>query len=161
MEDTQSTGTTGVPFQVGDPRLNQINRGGRPTKEEQQERDLDRANQIKKNNRELRTLELISLMRRLKPNVSKAVNTAVKILDSRVAKDADKLKASALILTAYKDTIGELYPKAYDDEEGTEISKQSAPPAPVFSLRVLNNAPTAKDTQGMQDVLDAEGSEDK
>ena len=90
----------------------------------------------KMTNRQIRERELLLLLRKLKPQVSAAIATAVRIMGDEKAKDSDKLKAATIILQNYKDTMEAAYDKQYDGEEGEEINQQSAP---VFSLKVIGN----------------------
>jgi hypothetical protein len=58
----------------------------------------------------------------------------VKILDNKEANDQNKLRASALIISTYKDLVKELYDYKYDNEEAEEIQQKNAP---VFSLKMI------------------------
>lgn len=86
----------------------------------------------RKTNRQLREAELVSLLRKLKPHQSKAILSATAIIDNSEAKDNDKLKASALILSTYRGLLMDLYSHA-DEDEGIEIQSQS----PKFSLQMV------------------------
>lgn len=88
----------------------------------------------KKTNRTLRQEEYLSLVRKFKPHLAKAIRAATNILDDPDASEAGKLRSSALILQTYKDLIRELYLTAYDDEEAEEIQENNKP---VFSLRII------------------------
>lgn len=79
----------------------------------------------------------MDLVRKFKPLQTKAIQAAVKIIDNNEAIDANKLKASALIISTYKSLLTEVYDLRYDEEEGEEIQKQN--PAPVFSLKMINS----------------------
>lgn len=94
-------------------------------------------------NRELRQRELLSLVRKLKPTVAIAVNEAAKILGNKEAADANKLRASALILMHYRDLVKDIYDGA-DDDTGDEIQQNNAP---VFSLKVLRNPEDITDVE--------------
>ena len=87
-----------------------------------------------KSNRELRYDEYLGLIRKFRPHLTRAVQAAVKIIDNREASDTNKLKASALIISTYKDLIRDLYDIRYDDEEGTAIQQSKAS---VLSLKVI------------------------
>ena len=54
----------------------------------------------KKTNKALRASELMSLARRLKPHLSRAIMAAADVLENKESADASKLKASALIMAA-------------------------------------------------------------
>ncbi len=87
----------------------------------------------KKTNREIRTRSMLQLLRKFSPHQSKAIMAAVKIMENEQAADANKLKASALIIQTYRELLNEVYSKDYDDNQGEEIQDNS----PVFSLRML------------------------
>lgn len=90
----------------------------------------------KRTNRELRSEEFMGLVRKFRPHLTKAIQAAVKILDNKEANDQNKLKASALIISTYKDLVKELYDYRYDEEEAEEIQEKNSP---VFSLKIINN----------------------
>lgn len=104
-----------------------LNPQGRPKKVLEKE---------KRTNRELRSEEFMGLVRKFRPHLTKAIQAAVKILDNKESNDQNKLKASALIISTYKDLIKELYDFKYDNEEAEEIQEKNAP---VFSLKIINN----------------------
>lgn len=85
-------------------------------------------------NRSLREKSLLELLRKLRPLQTKAIQSAVKILDNPEAADANKLKASGMVISLYKDLIKEVYDKEYDEEEAEAIQEDTRP---VFSLRML------------------------
>ena len=87
----------------------------------------------KKTNREIRTRTMLQLLRKFSPHQSKAIMAAVKIVENEQAADANKLKASALIIQTHRELLNEVYSKDYDDNQGEEIQDNS----PVFSLRML------------------------
>ena len=87
----------------------------------------------KKTNREIRTRTMLQLLRKFSPHQSKAIMAAVKIMENEQAADANKLKASALIIQTYRELLNEVYSKDYDDNQGEEIQDNS----PIFSLRML------------------------
>ena len=109
------------------PGMPALNPSGRPKK------ILDKE---KRTNRELRSEEFMGLVRKFRPHLTKAIQAAVKILDNKESNDQNKLKASALIISTYKDLIKELYDFKYDNEEAEEIQEKNAP---VFSLKIINN----------------------
>lgn len=85
-------------------------------------------------NREIRSDELMKLLRKFAPHQTKAVQTALSIMERDSAKDVDRLKASALVLTMYRDLIKDVYNKDYDEVEGETIQEDNRP---MFSLRML------------------------
>lgn len=103
------------------------NNAGRPKRD---------PNAEKKTNRELRSDEFMSLVRKFKPHLSKAIRAAVEVIDNEKAADQNKLKASALIISTYRGLISELYDYRYDEEEAEEIQQQTGA---VLSLTVVNN----------------------
>ena len=120
MEQTKKTGWRGPE--------NSINRAGRPKKSEQQE---------KKTNRQLRQDALLSLVRKFSGIQTKAIQAAVKVLDNENSNDASKLRAAALIIETHRALLKDLYDYRYDDEPADAISED--PPAPVFSLRLVED----------------------
>jgi len=110
-----------MTFAKADPR---INRDGRRPKAED-----------KPTNRSEREKALLELTRRFKPHLSKAIAAAIKVIDNDVAKDGDKIKASALVISTYHALIKDLYNKDYDLEEAEEV--QPVNDMPVFSLRMV------------------------
>jgi hypothetical protein len=89
----------------------------------------------KKTNREIRELELLSLVRKFKPLQTKAIQAAARIIDNDEAADANKLKAAALLIQTYRQLLLDTYDRHYDDDVGEEVQQHNAP---VFSLRVIN-----------------------
>lgn len=108
-----------------------INREGRPRKSPE---DILK----QKTNRALRETELIALLRKLRPHQTKAIMTAVGIMDNEIAKDGDKIRSSALILSTYRGLLMDLYNNGDDDAEGKEI--QESNPMPKFSLTMINGS---------------------
>ena len=88
----------------------------------------------KKTNRTLRQDEFMSLVRKFRPHLSKAIRAATTILDDDSASESGKLRASALIISTYKDLISQVFDYRYDDEEAEEIQQNNAP---IFSLRMI------------------------
>lgn len=113
-----------MPFEKGSPH---INRKGLIPKTH------------KPSAKELKQKEIMSLLRKLKPLMSKSVNTAAKIIDSEDASETGKLRAATVLLGLYKDLLKEAYDhdiKAEDlvsDPQEIDTSKN----APIFSLTVL------------------------
>ena len=85
------------------------------------------------NNRELREREQLSLLRKLKPHLAEAIKTAVNILKCEQASDSNKLKASVIILNAYKETVNDLY----QDDDNEPSSQTPLEVSPSFSYDVL------------------------
>ena len=88
-------------------------------------------------NRELRNKEFMSLLRRLKPHLRKAVNTAIQIMDNDAAPFSVRLAASKFIVDLNKSTLNDLYSDKYDDEAGEAVQED----APKFSLVMLRPEP--------------------
>lgn len=88
----------------------------------------------KRTNRAARADEFLMLVRKFRPHLTKAVQAAVGILDNKEANDQNKLRASALIISTYKDLISSLYDKAYDEDEAQDIQEKNAT---VFSLKMI------------------------
>lgn len=109
-----------MPFVKGDPN---INRDGRRPKKD------------KKSPRQIRNGELESLLRKIKPHVSKSIMTAVNIMD-RVedTTDASKLKAATIILDLYKETVIKLYDGQEPDTDEDLEEVDSNKPFQVFSF---------------------------
>lgn len=98
-------------------------------------RDGRRPKKDKKTPRQIRNSELESLLRKIKPHVSKSIMTAVGIMD-RVedVSDASKLKAATIILDLYKDTVIKLY-DGQDGETDEDLEEVEAnKPFQVFSF---------------------------
>lgn len=87
-----------------------------------------------KSKRELRSAELLSLIRKIKPHLSESIMTAANIMKNKEAAHANQLKAAVILLNAYKELIGDLY-NGNDEEDGLEIQ----PSGPVFSLKIVGN----------------------
>lgn len=92
----------------------------------------------KPTNKQLRQKAFLEMVRKFRPLQAKAIQAAVKILDDDKAQDSNKLKASALLITTYKQLVTELYDYRYDAEEAEEMQKESEN-NPVFSLKVIEN----------------------
>jgi hypothetical protein len=89
----------------------------------------------KKTNKALRQDELLGMVRKLKPHLTKSVQAAVGILEDREASEGGKLRASAMILSLYKELLKDLYSQEYDEEEGKEVQEKSGP---VLSLKMVS-----------------------
>ena len=76
----------------------------------------------------------MSLVRRFKPHMSKAIMTAVEIMENKESSEAGRLRASALLIQTYKELVSSLYDYRYDADEGEEIQQSNAP---VFSLKMI------------------------
>ena len=85
-----------------------------------------------KSRRELKSIEMLSLVRKIKPHLSDSIMTAASIMRNKEAGPGNQLKAAVILLNAYKELIGDLY-DGDDEEEGQEIQ----PNTPSFSLHVL------------------------
>ena len=110
-------------FRGGD---HNINRKGRPVGKSQSKN---------KTNRELRQDEFLTLVRKFKPHLTKAVQAAVAILDNNKSSESGKLRASALIIQTYKDLLKDLYDYRYDEEEGNKIQEE----LPSYSMTMLDD----------------------
>lgn len=93
------------------------------------------ARNLTKTNRELRQDEFMAMVRKFKPHLSAAVKIAVEIMNNREANESSRLRASALIISTYKDLLKDLYSIQYDEEQAEEIQPVSNA---VFSLRMIN-----------------------
>lgn len=101
--------------------------------------------------KEIKQKEIMSLLRKLKPLMSKSVNTAAKIIDSDGATEAGKLRAATILLGLYKDLLKE----AYDHDIKLEDMLQETDPKeidtsknnPIFSLTVLKQPEEIKDSE--------------
>jgi len=79
--------------------------------------------------------EMMTLLRKFRPHVAKAVMTAVNVMGKEDLAETTKLKAAVIILDNYKQLVGTVYDKDYDEDEGEAISEQSQP---VFSLKMID-----------------------
>lgn len=91
--------------------------------------------------REMREQELILVLRKLKPQVGQAIETAVRIMGDGAAKHSDQLKAATVILENYKEIMNQAYSKEHDEDEADAIPVDDVP---IFSLKVI----------GKEDVVD-------
>lgn len=124
-EEYQPPAAWGENFKGGSDSINML---GRPPKL----RNLE-----KKTNRQIREQELLSLTRKFKPHVAKAVQAAVKIIDNPESADANKLKASALLIQTYRQLLLDTFDHRYDDSDAEGIQEDNTP---VFSLKVLDDS---------------------
>ena len=81
----------------------------------------------------------MKLLRKFAPHQTKAVQTALGVMDREIAKDADRLKASALIIQTYRQLLLDVFDKDYDLEDNNEIQEDNRP---VFSLKILGDEDT-------------------
>lgn len=86
-------------------------------------------------NKEIREKEFLLLLRKLKPHISSAIGTAVKIMQNENSSEANRLKAASLLLQNYKEIMKDAYDPTYDEQEAEEINQESVP---VFSLKMIN-----------------------
>ncbi len=89
----------------------------------------------KRTNREIRQDELLNLLRKFKPLMTKSVQTAYKIMEDSEASDQNKLKASALLIQTYRQLLLDTFDYRYDEEKADEVQEQNVP---VFSLKMIN-----------------------
>ena len=102
------------------------NYAGRPKKESL----LD-----KPTNRALKERELITLLRKIKPQISEAILTAAAIMKNEEASHQNQLKAATILLDNYRRLVLDVYDgEEQADQEGTEIQQNNAP---VFSLKMV------------------------
>ena len=71
-------------------------------------------------NRELREKNLLSIVRRIKPAVPRALKKMVFLL-SKDSPNAVRMKAAKFIIEEYLSIVKVLYKQQYDSEEGTDI----------------------------------------
>ena len=90
---------------------------------------------------EIRSQELLSLLRKIKPHMSKAIMTAAEIMNKEEAAEASRLRACTILLDAYRDLLQDVYD---DDSQDVEEIQESAKPA--FSLRMIDTAGEKKET---------------
>lgn len=90
-----------------------------------------------KTNKDLRTEELESMLNKLKPGMGKAIKCAQGIIEGNDSTESGKLRASALVITTYKELIRELYSEKYDLESGNELDTDEDT-KPVFSLTMIS-----------------------
>lgn len=90
----------------------------------------------KPTNRSLKERELITLLRKIKPQIADAIITAAAIMKNDEASHQNQLKAATILLDNYRRLVLDVYDgEEVADKEGTEIQQQNAP---VFSLKMVN-----------------------
>lgn len=90
----------------------------------------------KPTNRSLKERELITLLRKIKPQIADAIITAAAIMKNDEASHQNQLKAATILLDNYRRLVLDVYDgEEQADKEGTEIQQHNAP---VFSLKVVN-----------------------
>jgi len=90
----------------------------------------------KPTNRSLKERELITLLRKIKPQIADAIITAAQIMKNEEASHQNQLKAATILLDNYRRLVLDVYDgEEKADDEGTEIQQHNAP---VFSLKVVN-----------------------
>lgn len=104
-----------------------INRAGRKPKDGTE----------KPTNREIRERSLLELCRKFKPLQTRAIQTALKIMENEQGADQNRLKAAVFLSQTYRQLLIDTFNKDYDEDEGEEI--QQGPKAPVFSLTMINS----------------------
>ena len=87
-----------------------------------------------KSRREIRTAELLSIIRKVKPHLSDSITTAATIMRNKESGAGNQLKAAVILLNAYKELVNDLYAGGDEDEEGVEVQSNT----PTFSLRMIN-----------------------
>lgn len=106
--------------------------------------NINKLGRIDKNHKptakEIKQKELMSLLRKLKPLMSKSVGVASKIIDSEDSSEAGKLKAAALLIKTYQDLVIEVYDDS-KNADGTPLEAQEIDQskAPVFSMTIVNS----------------------
>jgi len=105
-----------------------INRNGRPKDPEKK----------KITRRSMKDKELIQLVRKLRPHVSQAIMTAVKIMGDEEASHTNQLKAAAFLFVQHANLISEAYGGEENPEEVDPDEVQPQNNTPVFSLKVVD-----------------------
>ena len=84
-------------------------------------------------NREIKSKELLSILRKVKPHLSQSIMTAADIMKNKEATHQNQLKAAVILINAYRELVIDLYGKDVDgSDEGEEIQ-----PTAAFSLKVI------------------------
>ena len=91
-------------------------------------------NPEKKTNKSLRNDQFLQLVRKFKPHLSRAIMTAVEIMENKNSSEAGRLWSSALIIQTYKELVKDLYDYRYDADEWEEIQEQNKP---AFTLHMI------------------------
>ena len=100
------------------------NKSGRPKKDGTE----------KPTNREIRERSLLELCRKFKPLQTRAIQTALKIMENEQGADQNRLKAAVFLSQTYRQLLIDTFNKDYDEEEGEEIQQDNRP---TFSLHML------------------------
>lgn len=88
--------------------------------------------------RKIKEKELISLLRKIKPNLALAIATVVNTMKNEDATEAGKLKAAALMLQYYKELIKDVYGVELELDEDTPDDVDGNK-APVFSMKMIDS----------------------
>lgn len=108
-----------------------IGQSGNPQGRPKKENLLD-----KPTNRQLKERELITLLRKIKPQIAEAILTAAEIMKNNEASHQNQLKAATILLDNYRRLVLDVYDgEDQADQEGLEIQQNNAP---VFSLKMVN-----------------------
>jgi hypothetical protein len=91
--------------------------------------------QTKLTNRQLREREMLALLRKLKPHVAEAIATAAKIMRQPDMPAQHQLRAATILLDNYKQMVGDLFDKSYDEDTGEEVQVSNKP---LFSMQIVN-----------------------
>jgi len=90
----------------------------------------------KPTNRQLKERELITLLRKIKPQIAEAILTAAEIMKNNEASHQNQLKAATILLDNYRRLVLDVYDgEDQADQEGLEIQQNNEP---VFSLKMVN-----------------------
>lgn len=85
-------------------------------------------------NRDLRSRELLMLLRKIRPHVADAIMSAALIMKNESAADQNKLKAATILLDNYRKLTLDLYDGDDPEGEGEEVQKQNPN---TFSLKMI------------------------
>ena len=85
-------------------------------------------------NRDLRSRELLMLLRKIRPHVADAIMSAALIMKNETAADQNKLKAATILLDNYRKLTLDLYDGDDPESEGEEVQKQNPN---TFSLKMI------------------------
>jgi hypothetical protein len=78
---------------------------------------------------------MMSLIRKLKPEIRKAMKTALGIMEDTEVPAATRLASAKFVFQEYKGLLGDLYKDKYDEDEGEKIQDT----APVVRLTIVDN----------------------
>ena len=84
--------------------------------------------------RQIRSNELLTLIRKVKPHVAEAIMKAATIMKNAQASHQNQLKAAVILLDNYKDLLIDLYGT---EVEADEAEDEIQPNAPMFSLKMV------------------------